>query len=302
VIPAAVRFPGMPDLRWWAFEDARFDWASVDTDRRDLARALVMDFMLVQGDDWLVIPFGQAPGTLVTVAQLLVHDVFGGDTLVQRADAEPAAGRARWTMFSTSAQGRAGGLADAFLLPPGALRTTLDGPDLEEVRFVRDEQANLVWAVEATTEDGTGRPWPGRERAADIPGTAPPRRPAGAPLRYRLQTPVPVNWIPFLPVQVDAARRAVSLERAAMQRPAAGGGVAEVLPAGRVLRPTGLADPDVYSVREEEVPRTGTRVLRAARRTRWTDGSTHLWTSRRRRAGMGEASSGLRYDLAEPPG
>jgi len=48
------------------------------------------------------------------------------------------------------------------------------------------------------------------------------------------------------------------------------------------------------------VARTGAKVIRADRRTRWTDGSTHLWTSRRRRAGTGEAASGLRYDLAEP--
>jgi hypothetical protein len=40
-------------------------------------------------------------------------------------------------------------------------------------------------------------------------------------------------------------------------------------------------------------------VLRADRRARWTDGSTHLWTSRRRRAGTGEAASGLGYDIAE---
>ncbi len=57
---------------------------------------------------------------------------------------------------------------------------------------------------------------------------------------------------------------------------------------------------DVYRVREEEVPPTGTRVVRADRRTRWTDGPTHLWTSRRRRAGEGEASSGLRYDITDP--
>ena len=41
-------------------------------------------------------------------------------------------------------------------------------------------------------------------------------------------------------------------------------------------------------------------VYRNRRRTRWTDGSTHLWTSRRRRAGEGEASSGLRYDITGP--
>jgi hypothetical protein len=118
-------------------------------------------------------------------------------------------------------------------------------------------------------------------------------------LRYRLQTQVPVNWIPFLPVRIDADQQTVALERAAMQRTGPNG-PQPVTPAGRILRPTGLADPDVYRVREEEVPRTGTRVVRADRRTRWTDGSTHLWTSRRRRAGEGEASSGLRYDITGP--
>jgi hypothetical protein len=37
----------MPDPRWWNFEDARFNWADVDTDRRDLAKVVVVDFMLV---------------------------------------------------------------------------------------------------------------------------------------------------------------------------------------------------------------------------------------------------------------
>jgi len=300
LLPALVSFSGMPDPRWWYLEDARFNWAAIDTDRRDLGKVIAVDFMLLQSNDWFVVPFGQEVGTLVKVDQLLVRDVFGGWTLVPRADAEPARGRARWTMFSTSAERSETGLADWFLLPPGALRTTLDGPDLEEVRFVRDEQANMAWAVEATTQDGTGRPWPGRERALDVPEEPEPPV-TGTPLRYRLQTPVPVNWIPFVPVQTDATRRAVALERAAMQR-RVGGTLQPVAPAGRVLRPTNLADPDVYQVREEEVPRSGTRVLRADRRTRWTDGSIHLWTSRRRRAGTGEASSGLRYDLAERAG
>ncbi len=69
-------------------------------------------------------------------------------------------------------------------------------------------------------------------------------------------------------------------------------------PAGRVLRPDGL---DVYRLPEEEVPRGGTRVLRAVRRTRWLDGSTQLWTARRRRAGQGGAASGLRYDVVDGP-
>jgi hypothetical protein len=88
------------------------------------------------------------------------------------------------------------------------------------------------------------------------------------------------------------------LESAAMQR-LVDGELAAVGPAGRVLRPSNLDQVDLYRIREEEVARSGTRVLGADRRTRWTDGSTHRWTSRRRRAGLGEAAGGLRYDLAE---
>jgi hypothetical protein len=298
LLPAMVGFAGMPDPRWWHLEDARFNWASVDTDRRELGKVLVMDFMLVQGNDWFVVPFAQEVGTLVQVDQLLVRDVFGDWTRVDRTDEVDGAGDERWTMFSTTAPGRETGLAEWFLLPPVALRSTLDGPDLEEVRFVRDEQANLVWAIEATTEDGTGRPWSGRERALDVPDETPPAPPTAAPLRYRLQTTVPVNWIPFVPVQIDAARRAVALERAAMRR-LIDGVLRPVRPVGRILNPTNLADRNLYRVREEEIARPGVRLLRADRRTRWTDGSTHLWTSRRRRATEGEVVSGLRYDSGE---
>ncbi|WP_329254688.1 hypothetical protein [Streptomyces canus] len=291
LFPTPVSFAGMPNSRWWQFEDARFNWAALDADRRELAKTLVIDFMLVQGNDWFLVPFGQRVGSLMRVDQLLVRDVFGELTLVRRADAD-----GRWSMFSTSVADD--GLADYFLLPPSSLRATMDGPVVEEVHFVRDEQANMVWAVEETTEDGIGRPWNGRERALAAPDEPPPPPPADVPLRYRLQTTVPVNWIPFMPVQIDAARRAVALQRAAMQR-FADGVLTTNAPVGRVLTPTNLADPAIYRVNEEEVERSGTRILRAVRRTRWTDGSTHVWVSRRRRVGSGEAASGLRFDLAE---
>jgi hypothetical protein len=166
---------------------------------------------------------------------------------------------------------------------------------------MRDEQANLVWAVEAQTENGVGQPWSGHERALAIVGNAPSPPPTDAPLRYRLQTSAPLHWIPFPPVQIDATRRAVALERAAMQR-FIDGALTRVEPVGRVLRPSNLADPTIYRIREEEVTRSGARVLRANRRARWIDGSTHVWISRRRRAGLGEGASGLRYDLAEQTG
>ena len=92
----------MPNARWWQLEDARFNWTNVDVDRRDVAKALVLDFMLVQGDDWFLVPFGQPVGSLVEVVQLVVRDVFDELTLVRRADAGPTTQHAPWTMFSTA--------------------------------------------------------------------------------------------------------------------------------------------------------------------------------------------------------
>jgi len=298
ILPTNVNFSGMPNSRWWQFEDARFNWTNVDVDRREIGKTMLLDFMLVQGSDWFLVPFGQPVGSLITVDQLLVRDVFGEHTLVNRADSAPSGGQGRWTMFSTLSESTPDKqIADYFILPPSALRTTLDGPDLEEVRFLRDEQSNLVWGIEAATENGAGGVWDGHDRALTYDDET-PAPPAVAPLRYRVQTPVPVHWIPFPPVQIDAAHRAVALERAAMGRFIDGELVA-VHPIGRVLNPTQLDDEGRYRVNEEEVTRSGTRILRAAHRTRWIDGTTHVWTSRRRRAGMGEGSSGLRYDIAE---
>ncbi|MFJ5778896.1 hypothetical protein [Streptomyces sp. NPDC093094] len=292
LFPTRLSFAGLPHGRWWRFEDARFNWAALDADRRELARALVRDLMLAQGDDWFTFPLGRPVGSVQRIDQLLVRDVFDEWTLVDRADADDD----RWTVFSLAdAQG---GTAGYSVLPPSALRATVDGPVIEEVRFLRDEQANMVWAVEATTENGVGRPRDGRERALALTGAPPADPPTEAPLRYRLQTTVPADWIPFLPVRTDAGSRAVALQRAAVQH-FTDGTPQDVLPAGRVLTPDRLPDPAVYRVREEEVDRSGTRVLRSVRRARWLDGQTYVWVSRRRRAGLGEGTSGLAHDRAE---
>jgi hypothetical protein len=320
VLPTNVRFRGMPNARWWEFEHGRTDFGEVKPDRRDVARLVVVDFLLVHGNDWFVVPLALPVNSLCRVDSLLVHDVFGGVTVVDRTDAAPpglpvhrgllanlaattrrllripAPPRKRWTMFSTSVEGSAPDTADFFILPPSASVATQVGPDLEEVRFVRDEMANAAWAIEHVTENGIGEPRPGHERAFAGGGTSSPagdQEGKGEPsLRYRIQTTVPEHWIPLLPVLVDEGRAEIALERGAMLRPATGEASRAVQPVGRILRP-GEQD---YRVREEEVPRTGIRVLRTVYRTRWIDGSTHVWIARRKLPGAGEGSSGLRFD------
>jgi hypothetical protein len=125
-----------------------------------------------------------------------------------------------------------------------------------------------------------------KEPAAQAPVSA-------APLRYRLQTFVPWNWYPMLPVTIDLLRGEIALEQGRMRRP--DNRIPE--PVGRILATAGTAP---YRIREESVPRVGARVVREGVRSRWTTGDTHFWIARRKLPGRGEGSSGLRYDVGEP--
>jgi len=72
---------------------------------------------------------------------------------------------------------------------------------------------------------------------------------------------------------------------------------ARSVPVGRVLRPP--REGGFLQWREEEIPREGVRLVRRCVRSRWIDGSTHVWVMRARQTGSGEGSSGLRFDVAE---
>jgi hypothetical protein len=223
----------------------------------------------------------------------MVRDVFGDITHVPRADRGQTAQRARWTLFTSTVSGDPADIGEFLVIPPSVAASIQVGDPIEDVRFLRDEMANMVWGVEQIVPGGSGEPWPGQERSQAIAPSAAIVFGPGGGLHYLLQTPVPVNWIPFLPVAIDAARGDIALERAAMLDTSVDPAT-PILPVGQILRPRNGADP--YRVREEEVPRSGVRVERVHCRSRWTDGSTWLWTMRQRYAGSGEGASGLQFD------
>lgn len=292
-LPTFVRFRGMPNHRWWDFERGGTDFGAVIPDKRDLAKLLVMDFMLIHGNDYFVVPFDLPVGSVTRVDELVVHDVFGGATLVDRADQGPQPAGARWSCFAISEPGAGGAPAEFFVLPPSAAAVRLSGEPVEDVRIARDEQANLVWAIEQVVEGGAGGAWPGRERhVASVQEEPPEPVPVTvSPLVYRLQSFVPWHWFPMLPVSLNQVTGETVLEQGRMVRP--DGVIPE--PLGRLLR---RPDAGPYRVREEGVPRTGLKVTREVVRARWTSGETYLWIARRKTAGRGEGSSGLRYDEA----
>jgi len=294
VLPGHVRFRGMPNARWWDFENNITDFGGMQLGKRDFAKLAAMDFLLLHGNDWFVIPVDLPVNSLSVIDQLVVRDVFGENTLVHRAE-DVDGGSGRWTMFRTTIQGQAQA-ANFFLLPPTAATAIQTGVVIEDVRWIRDPMANMVWAIERQTEGGIGQPLLGRERASSA-RTALPAVSAIADLLYLLENRVPINWIPFLPIAVNAIEGQIVLQMGALLPPDQD--PAPVRPIGRILNSTNLVPPtEPYTLREEEVARVGIQVSRILARTRWLDGSTHLWIARRKNGGQGEGSSNLKFDLA----
>jgi hypothetical protein len=210
-------------------------------------------------------------------------------------------------MFELTAPQAPPYLRDLFFLAP-ALTRTLDGDALEEVALFRDEMANMVWAVERRIQGPLGGPI---DRYLEVSRSAVQQRVSGdigdAQVVYRLSTPVPANWIPFVAVPSPGhppGATAIELERRAMLRTLPNGASEVVQPKGIVLRTGPAEDVGTHALRlaEEEVPRTGIVVSRRYSYGRGTDGVGYLWLSREKRTGRGEGSSALRYDSADAPG
>jgi hypothetical protein len=298
IVPAHVRFRGMPNARFWDFEIGAADFGEIRPDKRDLARLALLDFMVVHANDWFIVPVDIPVGSIYQLDTLVVHDVFGVETLINRADRETL-GSGRWTMFTTSISGQAGGTASFFLLPSSAGSALQTGRVVEEVRFARDEIADMVWGIENVLENQLGDPWPQHERDVarhgGAPVTPPPPQGRPVPLRYVVETRVPEHWIPFLPVSLDPSVGTVVLQLASQLQV---DGHTPILPRGRIMNPKAIDPSAPYWLPEEEVPRNGLRVQRLVCRSRRVDGSTAVWQLRRVQPGTGEANSAMRFDAA----
>ena len=176
------------------------------------------------------------------------------------------------------------GVSDVFFLAPVVNQIVTSEP-VEDVLMLRDEMANLAWAVERRYEGETGV---AVERVEEMTRAMPERTAPGqdARLVYTLGTTVPPYWFPLVPEAQTPGDVRLRLEQMANRD-------ASVQPRGRFLV---LGSP---SIPDADVPREGTRLLRDYALTRWTSGATFLWARRIRRVGRGEGSSGLRFDVAE---
>jgi hypothetical protein len=312
-VPIAVQFAGAPNVRWWEFEERRVGFGLTTASKTDLIKMLLTQFGLVFSNDWFLIPSTVHVGTVVETKGITVTDNFGFNTLV-----EPTAKRqidlglaGSWGMWTLVRRGEV--QPDVrFLLAP-ALARSLESRPVDEVVFLRDEIANLVWAIETIIPDALGGGRDGRVaakllREAIRKAYPPPvfEELEDVLFRYALMGAVPENWIPFVAVKRTDENTSTAFLQGAMPRvpqlaPAVEGGEAAlgdqvVLPRGNLLARDPVANPNLIA--EEELLREGAVVTRSYQRTRWHDGQTFTWAARRKLAGRGEGSSGLAFDQA----
>lgn len=171
-IPAPVTVRGTPAVRFWEFEDARVEYGLMPAGPGDLAQLMMVEYTSSYGNDWFVIPVELQVGSLTTVDSLVITDTFGVRTLA-RPIGDRALPKPNWSLFQhaylrTAGAASMGVASNLFFLAP-ALPRSLESKAPEDVLLMRDEMANVAWAIEKSTEGPLGV---AVDRASELPVTA----------------------------------------------------------------------------------------------------------------------------------
>ncbi|MEM7572028.1 MAG: hypothetical protein AAF433_03965 [Bacteroidota bacterium] len=306
--PTNLSFGGMPDTRWWTLEERETSFVGIQPDTTDINKLLVMDFQLQFANDWFLLPLSLKVGSVARIGGLMITDSFGEKTWVEAAGKGPDQDWERWTMYHPSIAGSRNVPASNDLLLLPAVPKVQEGKPQEEIRMIRDEMANMVWALETQITLDDGQPRRGKEAARELRAryaaayTPVPEPPLAAPHRYKIVNSVPECWIPFIPVHIPGQQQQIELQRAAMPRilPGDPNPPQKVEPRTSILR-HGLdqPDPDPLFIQENEVSRAGAEVRVSFQRTRWYNGKVFTWLGIRKTTGRGEGSSGLSFDYLQ---
>jgi hypothetical protein len=299
--PHPLTYPGAPNRRYWTFEDGNFNLATVTVSPDDLARMLIVEFASVYANDWYMLPIQLPCGALHRIDQLTITNSFGKtENLGPVALSIPAfgsapAGAPKWCLFRhtvTQPDGSTPNLNGLLLLPSAAAVQT--SPPAEEVVLIRDDTADLGWAVEHTVLGADDRPLDRYSAAAQQTLLAPSPPPAddGGTVRYLLETDVPVYCFPLAP----DPRGLPELNLLVLRRVGPDGQPHDVLPQGQLLPPL-----RAQALFDQELPAEGTTIRRRRYLIRGYDGEPLLWTGRERTTGGHYGSIPLAFDQITAP-
>ena len=163
---------------------------------------------------------------------------------------------------------------------PPVLPATVEGPAVEEVAILRDEGANLAWAIERSVPTASGRP----QRL--LPPPVPLRPPAATAtrLRYVPMSRVADNWFPLALVQQMPGPRRLARADVVIESPDE-----PRTPRGQIIR-------GAFVVLDDEVPTEGVMLRRRWELALAGDGRPYLWCAREKQPAAGEIASGLTFD------
>lgn len=310
LIPTPIAYSGMPAERFWDFEDGEVFFGGLTLDNTDLAQVVLTEFATVYSNDWFMVPVPTETGTLNRITLMEVYDIFGEKTVIEPCVVQDG-GNGPWRFFELSGDPSAKEGRSPWLYLPRGVTGGDNSRPVEEVRFARDEMANLAWGIERLVESAVGEPlnreqhWKrNRDQFPDYTGegSAPPPKgdkAADAAWRYRYLTTAPPHWVPFAP-EID--RKSVVTGRLVRSRMGEwdllGDGKDRFAgPKGRIMDPTAP-----MGVEEEELLRGGVDVSRRYESARSPDGRLLIWASRRKRPASREPSSGRETDVIRTKG
>jgi hypothetical protein len=277
MLATPLTYAGMPADRLWQYENGSVNFGMLNVQAHDPARLCLVEFASIFGNDWFLVPFDVDTSALTTLTDVSYTNTFGERVVVPAADDRARTGRFR--LFELSVSGSETETLRGLLVPP-TVRSAVQGRALEEVLFLRDESANMCWALERLVQPASGDP---RSRTDEVrPSLHSNAQLAGTHLRYLLATLVPDYWIPLIPVPLPSGTGGFLLRKGST-------GDADTA-LGTLLAPR------PFDLHDEEVPREGVRVRRMTELARAVDGTTLRWVTRRIGVGRGEGSSGLAYD------
>ncbi len=303
-LPVNVSFASMPDKRLFSFEDSKIDLSLMDVDSSDLLKMMILDFSLVSGSDWFTVPLEMKLGEACWIDRIEVEDVFGVRTIIKNDGQKGAILNTNplkvWDVFKIRDFDTLIERTDdnmykeeehfLFIAPSTTFR--MESQPVEELLFIRDEYANMVWAIEKQIPNALGKSVDGFDLHLELYGPfqtpdADEENEDSIP-KFRLANSVPSNWIPYLPSHIEDDATNIELRRAYMLRN--DDSLKDIQPLSF------LAKEDILKIREEAIPKAGVRVQVTNQRIRWTDGKTYVWKGRKVLTGRGEGNSGLRFD------
>ena len=335
-LPTLATYAGAPAKRLWQFEDHKVFMGN-STDMNAQGNVLMMQYATMYSNDWMLIPVEVHAGTKVSVNELKVVDTFGISSDIKRIRdrKREVTSDQEWQMFTITPEPDLGREPMEDLILPPSFQSTLESDPVEEVQFLRDEMANMIWGVEQLVPDGCGSTLNLKAHSTKLSDYVVERNESilktgqlsvkkeeddsvtvktshNADFKYLVMNSVPYNWIPFIPQRLkdDVNKRETVLRRGKM--PAyvfdpekRKGDYLPVRPVtsmiGMVKDSNGKAKEDPFYLNEEEILQTGVKLVRNYQRGRWLNGKVYTWQGYSRQLKEMQANSGLTFDKLIDP-